>query len=139
MDVEIKLNESGKLRLNLFSHSADQYSNYLDQTQRNGAGLVYQEEFNSFHELWRKIFWSKKRREDYDAALREERRLQRDTLSVGQVPTGTTAIGTAPDGSDPNGSGPDGIGPRDSAWVGTAPVGIDPRGIDPRDSMATTR
>lgn len=139
VDVEIKLNESGKLRLNLFSHSADQYSNYLDQTQRNGAGLVYQEEFNSFHELWRKIFWSKKRREDYDAALREERRLQRDTLSVGQVPTGTTAIGTAPDGSDPNGSGPDGIGPRDSAWVGTAPVGIDPRGIDPRDSMATTR
>ncbi len=56
IDVEIKLNKSGQLRLTLFSHSADQYSNYLDQSQRNGAGIVYQEDFNSFRELWRKIF-----------------------------------------------------------------------------------
>jgi len=63
VDVSIKLNSSGKLQLNLFSHSADQYSSYLDQAQRNGAGIVYQEEFNTFKELWRKIFWSRKRRE----------------------------------------------------------------------------
>ena len=56
IDVEIKLNKSGQLRLTLFSHSADQYSNYLDQSQRNGAGIVYQEDFNSFRDLWRKIF-----------------------------------------------------------------------------------
>ena len=56
LDIEIKLNRQGQLRLTLFSHSADQYSNYLDQSQRNGAGIVYQEDFNSFGELWRKIF-----------------------------------------------------------------------------------
>ncbi|MBO4557580.1 MAG: translocation/assembly module TamB domain-containing protein [Bacteroidales bacterium] len=54
IDVEIKLDRRGKTRLKLFSHSADEYSNYLDQTQRNGAGISYQEEFNSFKELFRK-------------------------------------------------------------------------------------
>ena len=56
IDVEIKLTKTGQLRLTLFSHSADQYSNYLDQSQRNGAGIIYQQEFNTFEELWRKIF-----------------------------------------------------------------------------------
>ena len=56
LDIEIKLNRQGQLRLTLFSHSADQYSNYLDQSQRNGAGIVYQEDFNTIGELWRKIF-----------------------------------------------------------------------------------
>ena len=46
IDIEIKLNKSGSLRLNLFSHSADQYSNYLDNSQRNGVGMAYQIEFN---------------------------------------------------------------------------------------------
>ena len=55
LDIEIKLNRQGQLRMTLFSHSADQYSNYLDQSQRNGAGIVYQEDFNSFRELWKKI------------------------------------------------------------------------------------
>lgn len=63
IDMEIKLSQGGQLRLNLFSHSADEYSNYLDQMQRNGAGIVYQEEFDTFRELLRKIFWSRKRRE----------------------------------------------------------------------------
>ena len=56
IDVEIKLNRQGQVRLILFSHSADQYSNYLDLSQRNGAGIVYQEDFNTLEELWRKIF-----------------------------------------------------------------------------------
>lgn len=56
LDIEIKLNRQGQLRLTLFSHSADQFSNYLDMSQRNGAGIVYQEDFNSIGELWRKIF-----------------------------------------------------------------------------------
>ena len=56
VDIEIKLNKQGQWRLTLFSHSADQYSNYLDLSQRNGAGIVYQEDFNSFKELWRKLF-----------------------------------------------------------------------------------
>lgn len=62
VDIEVKLNQTGQLRLNLFSHSADEYSNYLDQTQRNGAGIVYQEEFDTFRELWRKLFRPGRRR-----------------------------------------------------------------------------
>jgi hypothetical protein len=54
IDVDIKLDRRGKTRLKLFSHSADEYSNYLDQTQRNGAGISYKEEFDSFKDLFRK-------------------------------------------------------------------------------------
>ena len=64
VDVEIKLNKSGRLRLNLFSHAADRYSNYLDQTQRNGAGIVYQEEFDTVSDLWKKVFVRKKKEEE---------------------------------------------------------------------------
>lgn len=54
VDIELKLDEKGKFRLKAFSHAADQYSNYLDNTQRSGAGFVYQEEFNTFRQLWRR-------------------------------------------------------------------------------------
>ena len=57
VDIELKLDEKGKFRLKAFSHAADQYSNYLDNTQRNGAGFVYQEEFNTFRQLWRR-WWN---------------------------------------------------------------------------------
>lgn len=62
IDVEIKLDDKGRFRAKAFSHSADQYSNYLDNSQRNGVGLVYQEEFNSFRELLNSLFMSKKKR-----------------------------------------------------------------------------
>lgn len=84
VDVDIKLNKSGNLRLNLFSHSADQYSNYLDQTQRNGVGIAYQSEFDNFNELIRNVFWSKARKEQYEIeqrALRMQQfRLFRDSI-----------------------------------------------------------
>lgn len=64
VDVEIKLNKSGKVRLNLFSHAADKYSNYLDQTQRNGVGIVFQEEFNTWMELWNDILRRSRKREN---------------------------------------------------------------------------
>ncbi len=74
VDVEIKIDRTGRVRLTLFSHSADQYSNYLDQLQRNGIGVSYQEEFDDFRELFRKIFWSKRRREEY--AIQQARVLE---------------------------------------------------------------
>lgn len=46
IDIEIKLNRKGSLRMNLFSHSADQYTNYLDNSQRNGIGMAWQMEFD---------------------------------------------------------------------------------------------
>ncbi len=63
IDIEIKLNRSGSLRLNLFSHSADQFSYYLDNSQRNGAGIAYQREFNSFVDFFRELFVGRATRE----------------------------------------------------------------------------
>ena len=73
IDVQIKLNKAGKLLLNVFSHSTDQYSNYLDQAQRNGAGIVYMEDFDTFRELVRKMFWSKKRRQEEEQKARQSK------------------------------------------------------------------
>ena len=59
LDIEIKLNKSGSLRANLFSHSADQFTSYLDNSQRNGAGIAFQREFNTFQQLFQRIFRTK--------------------------------------------------------------------------------
>ncbi len=63
LDIDVKLNKSGQFRLNLFSHSADDYTNYLDNSQRNGVGVTYQREFNTFKEMIQSIFISRKKRE----------------------------------------------------------------------------
>ena len=67
LDIEIKLNRPGTIRLNLFSHSADQYSNFLDNSQRNGGGITLQTEFNSFRQLIKNIFSGKKKRQEAKA------------------------------------------------------------------------
>ncbi len=64
LDIEIKLNRSGALRLNIFSHSADLYSNYLDNSQRNGVGLMYQTEFNNIGQFFKNMFSNKKKRQE---------------------------------------------------------------------------
>ena len=64
LDIEIKLDRSGSFRLNLFSHSADSYTNYLDNSQRNGVGLTYQTEFNSFKQFFKNMFSSRKKRQE---------------------------------------------------------------------------
>lgn len=68
LDIEIKLDKKGNVRLNLFSHSADQYTNYLDYSQRNGVGIVYQKEFNKLTQLFRSIFASKEKRKQANEA-----------------------------------------------------------------------
>ncbi len=73
LDIEIKLDRSGSFRANLFSHSADIYSNYLDNTQRNGAGLMYQTEFNSLKQFFKNMFSGKKKRQA--AKLAEEQQI----------------------------------------------------------------
>lgn len=73
LDIEVKLDRSGAFRVNLFSHSADLYSNYLDNSQRNGVGLTYQTEFNSMRQFFRNIFSSKKKRQE--AKLAEQQAL----------------------------------------------------------------
>lgn len=56
IDIEYKVDKNGHLRLNAFSHSADEYSSYLDFSQRNGIGVTYQREFSSWRQFFRRIF-----------------------------------------------------------------------------------
>lgn len=56
LDIQIKLDPEGRFRFNLFSHSADEYSSYLDLSQRNGVGMSYQKEFGKFEEFLRSLF-----------------------------------------------------------------------------------
>ena len=79
IDIEIKLDRSGAFRLNLFSHSADQYTNYLDNSQRNGVGITYQTEFNSFKQFFKNMFSSKKKRQQ--AKLEEEQNMREGEMS----------------------------------------------------------
>lgn len=59
LDIEIKLDKAGALRLNLFSHSIDQYSSYLDDSQRNGIGLTFQKDFKSLGDFINGLFKKK--------------------------------------------------------------------------------
>ena len=72
LDIEIKLDRQGAFRLNIFSHSADEYTNYLDNSQRNGIGLTYQQEFNRFGEFLRKLFSGKKKREAMELEMQKQ-------------------------------------------------------------------
>ena len=64
VDVEIKVTKNGNLRTTIFSHSADQFSSYLDNSQRNGVGIAYQKEFYSFSQLFGEMFMSRQEREE---------------------------------------------------------------------------
>ncbi|MBO4634541.1 MAG: translocation/assembly module TamB domain-containing protein [Bacteroidales bacterium] len=64
LDIEVKMNRSGALRMTFFSHSADQFSSYLDNSQRNGVGITYQREFNSVGQFFRELFSTRKQREE---------------------------------------------------------------------------
>lgn len=68
-EAEVKLDKRGKMRFKAFTRSADDYSNFLDNTQRHGIGFTFQDEFDNLKELWRNIFWSKKRREEYETRM----------------------------------------------------------------------
>lgn len=76
IDVEIKLDNPGNVRLDLFSHAEDQYSTYNDNnnSQRSGIGIVYQKEFNSFRSLFR---GKSKAQKAYEKQEREKRKANR--------------------------------------------------------------
>jgi len=56
VDVEIKMDPEGQYRFSIFSHSADQYTSYLDYSQRNGVGISFQKEYRTFSEMMGKLF-----------------------------------------------------------------------------------
>ncbi len=74
LDIDIKLDKTGAIRLSLFSHSADPYTNYLDDTQRNGIGVTFQQEFEKFGQWVRRLFTKKEKRLEQDAEMAERRK-----------------------------------------------------------------
>ena len=74
LDIEVKMDKTGQVRLNLFSHSADEYTNYLDNSQRNGVGVAYQKEFDTLKQFFKDLFSTKAQRQarELEKATREE-------------------------------------------------------------------
>jgi hypothetical protein len=67
------------LRMNLFSHAPDQYTNYLDNSQRSGAGIVYQQEFNTFKDLFKK---KSKEQKEYEKRQRAIKRAAKKASKI---------------------------------------------------------
>ncbi len=86
LDIEIKLDKPGQVRLKLFSHSSDDYTLYLDNTQRNGVGVTYQKEFYNLKDLANSIFTSKKKRQARANAPQPERELKTITIESTDKP-----------------------------------------------------
>jgi len=76
LDIDIKLDKRGELRLNLFSHSADEYTSYLDYSQRNGAGISYQKEFGTWKQFWRGLTRKRKKMPEGEQPRMDRRRLE---------------------------------------------------------------
>jgi len=76
LDIEVKIDRPGALRLNAFSHHSDQYTNYLDNLQRNGIGITYQKEFNSLGYLMKYMFSSRAKKDSME--IEEQRRKDAD-------------------------------------------------------------
>ena len=96
LDIDVKLDKPGELRLNLFSHSADEYTSYLDYSQRNGVGITYQREFNKWGDFWRSLFISRKKRQELnrEANLTEDKQ----TITIEADEQGKTRSETLPTG-----------------------------------------
>ncbi len=81
LDIEIKLDRAGTVRMSLFSHSADEYTNFLDNLQRNGVGVAYQKEFSTFREMLRTLVpWRR---------VEAEAETERTVINIG-TPDGNT-------------------------------------------------
>lgn len=84
IDIEVKLDRNGKLRMNFFSHATDKYSNYLDESQRTGLGVAYQQDFNSIGELFRKKTPEQKA---FDKKIKAEDKAKRDAAKARKIET----------------------------------------------------
>ncbi len=59
--VDVKLDRTGKFRVKAYARSNEDIYTEAESTQ--GVGIFYKEEFNTFGELWRKLFGEKPKEE----------------------------------------------------------------------------
>lgn len=74
LDIQIKLDRRGRYRFTLFSHSVDEFSSYLDLSQRNGIGVNFQRGYKSLKE----IFGGKDSKEEMVSISIEEESKEKD-------------------------------------------------------------
>lgn len=74
LDIQYKVVRSGSLRLNLFSHAADKYTNALDDSQKNGIGITWQQEFDQLPEWIKRLFSNKVQKEVLTRLMTEKAR-----------------------------------------------------------------
>lgn len=85
LEIEIKVDRPGTFRVNLFSRSADQYTNYLDVSQRNGAGISFQQEFYGIRQYLRDLFRPRREKNEQESRREASRRsAERVTLRIGE-------------------------------------------------------
>lgn len=53
INIEVKLDKTGTIRLRMFSHSADEHTSFIDYSQRNGLGISFQKEFDRLRDIFR--------------------------------------------------------------------------------------
>ncbi|MBQ9661019.1 MAG: translocation/assembly module TamB domain-containing protein [Bacteroidales bacterium] len=95
LDLQVKLDPEGKFRFTVFSHSADEFTNFLDYSQRNGVGVSYQREYYDFNDFLRKLFVPKaKRTEIEQQAL--EKRMEQTVIEIEHEPGQTLPDPDAP-------------------------------------------
>ena len=81
LDIGYKIFKNGELMVKAFSHSADQHTSSLDFSQRNGAGISYQKEFDNLTDFFHQMFFSKKRRAR-EAQIEAEKVKEMKTITI---------------------------------------------------------
>jgi hypothetical protein len=76
LDLELKIDPQGRFRAKAFTRSADEFTDQFDNSQRSGVGFVYQEDFNTFRELFNRWFGKKKKKEVI--GVKEDREVKGD-------------------------------------------------------------
>ena len=73
LDIQVKLDPEGTYRFNIFSHSADEFTSYLDFSQRNGVGVSFQKEYRTFGDFIRNLFKPRKKQETEEIRSESEK------------------------------------------------------------------
>jgi len=85
-EAQLKMDKRGKFRFSLFTRAADQYTNFIDNSQRNGFGFSFQDEFDRFGE----IFMSRRKKEAWELERIEKVKAELLEDSVPMEETGQT-------------------------------------------------
>jgi hypothetical protein len=72
-DVQYRIDKQGRLRLKAFSHANDQYVEMVQtNSNRVGVGLIYQEDFDDFADLWQALFHRKRQQDSLRGVEKKE-------------------------------------------------------------------